>query len=189
MVKNVFKIDRTRCQRIFFGTHDEREPAKEAWYECGHLYAGLDILIKPIVEQDGRGRKAPSIVGYQPLGCMVTGTAEPAQNDDEALGFYRIVMNGTRNAAFLMGKRIVVLRLNNIAGNVWQDNRISVETSLHYNAKLKGQTEFSGYVEDYEVYMVDPKTVAIAGGKLQFKILGIDPRTYQAVETNTNNQN
>jgi hypothetical protein len=168
MRKSVFAIDKSSIQRSFFGTHDRSNPSNEHWYEAGHYYKGVELAIDEVFETDGAGREAATIDGYEPLGYLVTGSGEPAQNDDVAINFYRTIMRGTRNFAVLTGSKLLMLRLVNQGGTKWQDNRISVATAIKYSGHFKGSFAITGHVDDFELIAVDPASVKIKSGRLIF---------------------
>lgn len=175
MTANIFKIDRGHVQRSFFGTMTPGLPSSEHWEEGGHYYQGVELSADRVEEQDGLARKNSVLPGTASLGYLVTGSGEPAQNDDTALDFYTRMMNGTRMMAvltqwpFSTTARLWLFRVVNLGGGKWQDNRVSIATSLQYaNGRLKGKTEISGYVDAYETYTVIPSSVTIKNNKLLF---------------------
>lgn len=165
MTKNVYRIDRTRLQRSFVGTHTLANPTAESWQECGHYYRGVEISVDEIYEKDDLGREAATIDGYDDLGYLVTGSGEPAQNTAEAINFYQNVFRGTRNFAVLIGNKLWLFRLVR-NGQKWIDNRISIKSAVHYSGFLKGKFDLSGYVQSWEMITVDPASVKIQSGRL-----------------------
>ncbi len=184
MIPSVYTIDRSHIQRSFIGTQDMTAPAKEAWEEAGNYYQGFELLVKHLMEQDSLARAGATLPGYADLGYLISGSCEPAQNDDEAIRYMQTKMNGTRNVALFTQwtptsqyARLVLFRIQSLGNGKYSDNRFSMITSLHYTAKWKWQTDFSGWIPAYETYTVIASSVKVTNGRLLFTQAGIPPNS------------
>lgn len=159
-------VDFAFLDRMFIGTHDERSPSAQHWYEVGYLLKGVDIMFRRIRQQDKKLRQRTKGLGFS---CE--GSFEPLQNKISDYRFYDQVLNGLRNFAFLCGDQLWICRLKYLSADNWQDNRIQIVTDLPYNdSKQKAASELSGWIKTFERFQV--KDLKLNGDQLIYTIVG-----------------
>jgi len=165
MAKSISNIDRSRLQRFFLGTHDMTNPKAEMWYEIGHFYEGVSLRPIRLSEKDGLGRENPDNMGFE-----MDGSAQPAQNTIEEYRMMNSLMNGTRNVAVLVGKRLQLYRIVEVKPGDFSDNRIAIVTSGIYDDHVdKAETKFSGWIPFYERLLVED--FQLVNNKLAYKVV------------------
>lgn len=162
MKQDITNIRFDRLSRFFTGSRASLAAA-ERWTEIGDFVEGVSLRLRRVRKKDGRLR-------FRIYGFAVEGQMEPAQNTTDDYQAYNLLLNGTKNIAFLAGDQLWMFRLRDTGRKQTQDNRLSVVCDPGYGSTMqKAFAEISGFVKSYELYTV--KDFKLTAGKMQFVIV------------------
>ncbi len=163
--KDIFRVDLSKLIRFWVRLRPDptRNPQ---WVELGHFFAGLDFKLTRVREVDDHARE--NAVGY-----LASGTFQLAQNAIADYRNYELYLKGPCAVAMLFGHswepthgKLLVLDWLANGDGTYTDNRIAIVADPAYNTQLNAGGTFSGFVSNFEMYLI--KDLTTANGKLSF---------------------
>jgi hypothetical protein len=170
VAKDIFRVDFSKLIR--FWVRDRPDPTKNPkWVELGHFFAGFDYKLVRIREIDGSKRENAVATCYEAQGSF-----RVAQNAIVDYQNNQSLLKGPLEVTMLVGRTWEPTH-GTIIQHVWAktasgdyvDNRIALVADPDYNAQMAASGTISGFVTEYERYLV--KNITFANGTLNWQLL------------------